>query len=568
MAGTATLIANKQFDINTTTLNQFADLYVAEANLKDPQVWAAEFRRNPLFKDSLKMTVGEYMDTISKGTNPYVVLYDEVSDRFIDEGFKGKELADKISNALTDIRSKLQVLEDNHNNNVIVKRLDKEQVFAVKEAPKLVKTTGKKGVEWIDPSKMGELQYKLLQHAKKNPEDSDRVRLAFLGLYTGFRPNELGVLNIGDITNLESSMLPGISLDQSRVKNKNLMNVALSPSAYAIIQQQMEALQAAGIEITKDTKLFENIPEVMKYENNTHKPDADKAINKILSKIKVPNISGFYDKSKPNKDTITSYAFRRSYGTVTGKGYLNFSYDQSGSAIGRPAAEGAMQAAYDNPPPGQFATLKAGQVQMSVADFYQRSFQKFAGIDIPPNFKIDPNTDFIRVALEGKKIKYVPEKDFDTVTEYVDPQTVKQAPEKKKAAGAGIKKKIIQTWDDMPPHLKNIFKGGGKVMSFAAQKLASPAAGTLVGMAAYEEAIAQGTSQPRAIAKAAAIGATEFLPVSFTDVKDTVGFIDKNREFYEEQRGTVNREALLKLPKNQPEYGTGEFTTYDNFLTK
>ena len=131
MAGTATLIANKQFDINTTTLNQFADLYVAEANLKDPQVWAAEFRRNPLFKDSLKMTVGEYMDTISKGTNPYVVLYDEVSDRFIDEGFKGKELADKISNALTDIRSKLQVLEDNHNNNVIVKRLDKEQVFAV-----------------------------------------------------------------------------------------------------------------------------------------------------------------------------------------------------------------------------------------------------------------------------------------------------------------------------------------------------------------------------------------------------------------------------------------------------
>jgi hypothetical protein len=184
---------------------------------------------------------------------------------------------------------------------------------------------------------------------------------------------------------------------------------------------------------------------------------------------------------------------------------------------------------------------------MSVADFYQRSFQKFAGIDIPPNFKIDPNTDFIRVALEGKKIKYVPEKDFDTVTEYVDPQTVKQAPEKKKAAGAGIKKKIIQTWDDMPPHLKNIFKGGGKVMSFAAQKLASPAAGTLVGMAAYEEAIAQGTSQPRAIAKAAAIGATELLPVSFTDVKDTVGFIDKNREFYEEQRGTVSLRHLRPL---------------------
>ena len=40
MAGSSKLIASKEFNIYTTTLEQFADLYVAEANLKDPEDWA------------------------------------------------------------------------------------------------------------------------------------------------------------------------------------------------------------------------------------------------------------------------------------------------------------------------------------------------------------------------------------------------------------------------------------------------------------------------------------------------------------------------------------------------
>lgn len=571
MAGAATLISNKEFNIATTTLEQFADLYVAEANLKDPEDWADDFKRNPLFKDKLGMTVSDFMDESTTGVNPYKALYDDVFERFTDEGFKGKDLENKLSNALTEIRSKFQVLQDNHNNNIIVNRLNKKELKPVQEVPKLVKTVGRKGVQWIDPSKMGEVQYKLLQHAKNNPEDSNKVRLAILGIYTGFRPNELGVLNVGDITNLETSMLPGISLDQNRVKNKNLMNVALSPTAYAIMQQQMEALQASGIELTQDTKLFANIPEVMEFDGDKHTPKADVAINKVLKNIKVQDISGFYDKSQPNKNTLTSYDFRRSLATTSGKGFLNFSYDETGGAIGRPAAVGVMQASYDNPPPGQFATVEAGKVQMSVADFYSKSFEKFTGIMIPPNSKIDPNTDFLRVALEGKKLKYVPDDESIKITQYVDPQQVKKVTTvpAKEGAAAKLKKKVITTWDDMPPHLKGIFKGGGKAVGFVTTKVFPPTAGIIAGTTAYEEAIAKGTSKPLAAVQAGFVGASEFAPVSITDVKDVAGFVDRNRDFYEEQRETVDRETRLKLPKNQPEYGAGELTTYDeSFLTQ
>ena len=121
----------------------------------------------------------------------------------------------------------------------------------------------------------------------------------------------------------------------------------------------------------------------------------------------------------------------------------------------------------------------------------------------------------------------------------------------------------------MPPHLKGIFKGGGKAVGFVTTKVFPPTAGIIAGSAAYEEAIAKGTSKPLAAVQAGFVGASEFAPVSITDVKDVAGFVDRNREFYEQQRETTKREAQLKLPKNQPEYGTGEFTTYDeSFLTQ
>ena len=128
---------------------------------------------------------------------------------------------------------------------------------------------------------------------------------------------------------------------------------------------------------------------------------------------------------------------------------------------------------------------------------------------------------------------------------------------------------LLKALNLKPTSLKTIAKVVMPKVLKATNVVFPPAGAAFIGTSVYQEAKAEGMGTPLALGKATAIGATEFLPVSITDVKDTVGFINKNKEYYDKQRETTKRETELSLPKNQPEYGAGETTSYDEtFLTQ
>jgi len=551
MAGTPQLIKDPTFNVYETTLRDFIDMYVSEKKLADPEKYASDFKKLKGLEEFLDQPVAEIFSQAKEGNNVYAKFYDATMQRLKEEGLEGDKLEKRAGSAIRHVKSKFQVLQNNYEAN-LAKQMLVTDVDIVKARITPKKQAERGASTFINPNKAGELQFKLMKHARDFPEDSGKVRLALTALHTGYRPIELGALEIRDLTNVKGAASSGIFIDAGRTKAGSMMNIPIGPRTYALLQQQLEALKNQGVELTSRTKLFQV-------------NEADAVINKLLKKISVPGIRGSYANLDKPINHITSYDFRRMYATASEM--LGFSEEQAGKAIGRTTGKSA-QSKYVAPPPGIFKEQQT-LVSRTVDSYYFNQLAPFFKGQIPKGMVLDPNSDLIKVAQQNAKFRAIDADASVVITEHVNPSTVayQTSPIKDDvASGEPTKSKEIKGYKDIPEYLKSVVTP--KVLKTAGV-IFPPAGAIYVGTSTFKEAKAEGMGVLPAVAKATAIGATEFLPVSYTDVKDTVGFIDRNKEYYEQQREAVRRESRLSLPKNQPEYGAGETTSYDEtFLTQ
>ena len=249
MASAATKIKNPDFNVNTTTLDEFIDMYIEESKPKDPVKYASDFRGIKSLKPFLNKPIAELVEaSADPKTSPYGKFYDA----------KFKELGDtkKFSSAVRKVKSAFTVIQDNYDQNVNFLKLPKTNIdlLSGRITPKKIPGRGK--TVNVDPDLVGELQVGIMEHVKKFPADAEIGRAIFMTMYTGLRPQEITGLRVGDIVFKQGSASAGIKQLDTKMQKVAGINVPIGPYTYALAQQQMLRLSEQGVELTSNTPLF------------------------------------------------------------------------------------------------------------------------------------------------------------------------------------------------------------------------------------------------------------------------------------------------------------------------
>lgn len=497
MAGEATLITNPDFDVNTTTLKKFIDMYQDESGN------SADYKKKFLNLTKKGKPLEKYLNSpikdIFEDGDAFANFYDSEAKRL-------DVTTDTFKNSIRPVSSYFKVLEDNYNKNLEKKGIAPTgtSIFSGRVIPD--KPAAKSVEQIVKPRFMGKFQVELMKDVARNPKNASLARASLVLMNTGMRPNEILGLKAGDIQFVEGSAGPGLV---RRASKTGRLNVALGPRSYAILQQQLADLQSQGIEIKANTPLFKGID--------------DKVLTPYLKTIKVPGIVELADGTI--KDTITSYDLRRLHATAAYN--LRITPDEARTAKGSVAGK-SVEIQYIAPEPGMFEP-EALEIPSKIDNYYFNLLQNEGDIQklylqggMPPNYVLDPNTDVFRVATGQAKFKVMPnDKRYPVKTlvqaPKVDPKAVFEREVDTNQADVEPKG-LIEKFDDLPPHIKSTLKGILKTTA-----VVFPPVGALM---TFSEAKAEGFDT----VESAALASTEFAPLSYGDVKaaqDVAGFIDE-----------------------------------------
>jgi len=439
MAATATLIKNPDFNVNTTTLNEFIDMYIEESKPKDPVKYASDFRGIKSLKPFLNKPIAELVEaSADPKTSPYGKFYDT----------KFKELGDtkKFSSAVRKVKSSFTVIQDNYDQNVNFLKLPKTNIdlLSGRITPKKIPGRGK--TVNVDPDLVGELQVGIMEHVKKFPADSEIGRAIFMTMYTGLRPQEITGLRVGDIVFKQGSASAGIKQLDTKMQKVAGINVPIGPYTYALAQQQMLRLSEQGVELTSNTPLF-TMPK---------KKLADE-MTRVLKNINVPGIRVVAETGEA-LDTITAYDLRRLY--LTGGDGEGFSEEQLDKSVGRATGKTETSKTYVSPVAGKYKEAQT-QVSKRMNDFYFRQLenQVSKNTPLPDRHRLDFNNDLIKVALGEVELQSVPINQDVVIKTYIEPSKIKY--EKAEVSAPTPDDEDVQFGENklkLPKHLADVFK--------------------------------------------------------------------------------------------------------------
>ena len=385
-----------------------------------------------------------------------------------------------------------------------------------------VKYTSKFG---YNPERLGSFHANLVEYVKNNPDSKPIANALLFQLYTGFRPNAAGGLTPLNIQRPQVRGGPhGIFISGSQLGAKGSpINVPLTRRAMAVLQSQ---------ETFNENKFGGQQFIFQKKSGKEIKPIDDKDITGLLKKMQKANlipeglkvdVTGVSPKSSSN---LTAYDLRRLHATTLA--FLQVPIEKAAMLTGRVVGGGGEQARYIGVSPGVFnpkgAALDANKLTDYMYQEYSRVVpggteaaekdKKFLSKNrdvFSPNEPIEfvkPETDTFR-GTYGQGTKLVQTTDADFIE---GDYTV-------------LDDKPVATIEDASDATKKWFQEAGGTLKTVGKQVIKKLPIVAAGLA-YKEAEAKGMST----AESVIYGASEFLPVSASDVDTAGAFVKKARE--------------------------------------
>jgi hypothetical protein len=519
---------DQSLDPRTTTLRQIVEAYGDTLTQEGAKSFKGAFTGKtqfaPIFKDYLDRPAVDFVETFSDDeANPLIQAY---------------EKNEKV-NARRGIYSQIGAIEFTINDQLkkagaLVELYPEGMPMATDRVTRPDKPKAKARRYSYNPGLLGEWLVKLDEYGKKNPQDVGIVKALEAQMHMGLRP--------GEIMNAPASALrppekrsaswgffldtdtPGVKMDEN-------LNIAVGPRTYNIMQQ------ALAVSPANDRNLFVN-PD--------GSPIGKGEMTRVIKQIKVPGIMTDELTGQKLDALQEAYDARRMWVTLAlnefpGEG--NRVGAAQGRAVGAVTKGGGAVKEYYSPSPGFYS--KAATTVPDTIDswlFEARTDELPERMQPPEGQRISFATDFtgpqlspvfepkdapIKVGdLEARFIEPAPK------TEVIRPEAAAPATpavpqpttapasvdeaypgmaEKAAAKGVDLDKLLNGIADRLPGPVKKAF---GPLM-IGATTAAAVATQTKVSEAAEQA----GVPKPLAEAAGTVAGASEFAPITYSDVE-------------------------------------------------